>query len=93
MSIQGDGEDLVDLTSIADANLETLFYQIEPDLLKPGNIMVGLNETVATISPNGDIEYIYGWVGYMVRGYKSEYKSCNDSKSYLTIVTILILKL
>ena len=93
MSILGDVEDLVDLTSIADGNRETLFYQVEPDLLIPGNTMVGLNATVATISPNGDIEYVYGWVGAMVRGYKSEYKSCNDRLGYFIIVTILRLEL
>ena len=75
MSVQGYREDLVNLTSIAApyGPIVNFFYHIEPDLYIPGNIPVDLNKTVATITPEGDVEYVYGWIGAMVPGYKSEF--------------------
>lgn len=38
-----------------------LFKQLEADLLNPGNLLVVLNHSLATISPEGEMEYIFGW--------------------------------
>ena len=81
INLFGNGRDLLNLELYKKQNVEELagyhgvIYQLESDLHIPGNILVDLNGTVASVTPDGELEYVYGNVQSFVSNYKSEYIS------------------
>ena len=74
MVLRGTGRDLVDLNSQRSRLQHAIFIQLEADLIIPGNVLVIMNYTVSTITPDGDIQYIYGKKTNMLPSLKSEWR-------------------